>query len=128
LYRAIELRGQVAFEAALGTSTSKVPPAHVPEALRDEYQRRYGDPESALLRLPLAATYRVLDALGDAAGVLFRQRKQDFDQLLEARNASILAHGLVPLGAERAQRLLDLVLALMPPDLVERPRFPRLQW
>jgi CRISPR-associated protein (TIGR02710 family) len=127
LYRAVELRGQVAFEAACGTSTSKVDPAKVPESLREEYQRRYRDPGTGMLRLPLFATYRLLDAIGDPVGAGFRQRKTELDQLLDARNASILAHGLVPLDAQRAQHLRDVVGMLVPPDL-ERPQFPRLPW
>jgi CRISPR-associated protein (TIGR02710 family) len=127
LYRAVELRGQVAFESAIGTSTSKVAPAQLPETLRDEYQARYGDRGSELLRLPLFATYRVLDVIGDPTGVIFRDQRKNLDELLEARNTSILAHGLRPLSADRAQRMLDVARRFLPSDL-ELPRFPRLPW
>jgi len=55
------------------------------------------------------------------------ERQQEINQLLGARNASILAHGLVPLSEEKARHMLELTLALLPADLF-RPQFPRLPW
>jgi len=127
LYRAIEMRGQVAFEAAFGVLTNKVRAVNLPEPIRDDYVARYRDAERDVLKLPLEATYRALGAANDPVGLAFAERYDEIRQLQGARNDSILAHGLQPLGEERARRMLEVALAFLP-DGVHRPRFPQLPW
>lgn len=127
LYRAVEMVGQVRFEQVLGVSTSKVPTSQVPESLRDEYVRRYWDEKSGYLKIGLAAAYQVLIVIGDPIGAKYVERQKKLEQLLGARNGSILAHGLVPLSEERARQMLEVALTLLPSEL-PRPRFPRLPW
>lgn len=127
LYRAIEMRGQVAFEAAIGAPTNKVRSEQLPEKIRAEYTQRYRDVDKDVLKLPLEATYRVLHAANDPLGLAFVERYDEIRQLQGARNDSILAHGLQPLGEERARRMLDVALSFLPAG-VQRPRFPRLPW
>ncbi|MCK6556853.1 TIGR02710 family CRISPR-associated CARF protein [Candidatus Binatia bacterium] len=127
LYRAIEMRGQIAFEAEFAHPTNKVPPTVLPERVRAEYVSRYAAADKGLLKLPLEATYRALAAVDDAVGKEFVARYEEVSQLQGARNDSILAHGIQPMGKERAARMLDLTLAFLP-STVHRPEFPRLPW
>ncbi len=126
LYRALEMQGQIALMQRWGVSTSEVPPAQIPEDLRQEYQERYLDRETGRLKLPLMATFRLLHALHDPAGEGFKQREEDFRKLLSARNASILAHGSTPVSENAFTRLRDLLREAL--DLRETITFPQLRF
>jgi CRISPR-associated protein (TIGR02710 family) len=123
LYRAVEIVGQAAFEAAFGVPNGKVPSEIIPQELREEFTAKYGD--GSLLKLPLTATFRTLMSVGDAAGRRFGEHQEELRKVLDARNYSVLAHGLRPLAKETAARLRDIVCSFLPSD-ARRPAFPKL--
>ena len=86
--------------------------------------RRYRDEKDQKIKLPLEATYRVLQEKESEAGRRFFQDQGRFSNLQQARNHSILAHGMIPLEEKRVKELLEFVIALMP--LQDEPRFPKL--
>lgn len=104
-----------------------MPLAQVPSALRDEFARRYGEPGSDLLKLPLYAAYRLLDALGDPLGQRSAAAEEQLQGLLAARNNSILAHGLGPLDERAYESLLATLLEVLGLSRAELPHFPRLE-
>jgi CRISPR-associated protein (TIGR02710 family) len=126
LYRALELWGQIAFEHAVGTPNASVPVGRLPPSLREEYALRYRRAEGTVA-LPLTATFRVLAELGDDVGSRFLAQESNLKKILDARNHSILAHGLRPITREQAARFRKIVTEFLPADL-PIPRFPRLPW
>jgi len=123
LYRALELGGQVAVQRTLGCGTDKVPLDQVPLSLRDEYRQRY-EQQSNFVQLPLHATYRLLDALGQPEGNQFASRAEEFKKIQSARNGSWLAHGLSPCRDETYGALSLLVREIL--AIEEGPSFPKL--
>jgi CRISPR-associated protein (TIGR02710 family) len=125
LYRALEMVGQIAAEESLGVSTSDFPEEKIPESLREEYCLRYRDRDSGKIKIPLEATFRLLEARGHPAGQQFFARHSDFRKILSARNQSILAHGLQPVMASSYGSLRDLICQAF--DLQETVPFPQLR-
>jgi len=109
LYRALELYGQICFEKQIGCSNDRVKPAKIPQELRDEFIRKYGEPHHEILKLPLQATFTVLRAVGHDAGQRFFDFLEEIKNIQSARNKSILAHGVQPVSAHAAQSILDTV-------------------
>lgn len=124
LYRLVEMIGQIEIQRLCGAKTDNFPREEVPEALREEYEHRYRD-EKGKLKLPLEATYRVLSERGNDTGQRFFQDRGRFSNLQQARNLSILAHGVTPIEEGRVRELLKFVSSLMP--LQDEPRFPKLK-
>lgn len=125
LYRATEMIAQVRFHAPpLTCSTGEVPPERIPARLRDEYRMKYLDPGTGKLRLPLYAAFRVLQAIGSTEADTFFRREADFDNLLSARNGSLLAHGVSPVRPETYQRFRALLRESF--EIAEPPAFPQL--
>ena len=109
IYRALELYGQICFEKKIGCSNDKVKPAKIPQELRDEFIRKYRDPQSDMMKLPLQATFTVLCAVGHEAGEKFFKYEDKIKNIQSARNKSILAHGAQPVSEHAAQSILDTV-------------------
>lgn len=125
LYRATELVAQAAFlRPPLSCPTGAVPVDRLPATLREEYAARYGNRRGGALKLPLRAAFRVLREVGAAEGEAFFAREQEFEALLAARNASLLAHGFSPVLPETFERFRALVSQCFPAG--EPPAFPRL--
>lgn len=115
LYRALELRGQIALrEPPLEIeSASSVPIEKVPERLREEFARRYGDAEAGRLKIGLAAVYTLLAESGHPLGAAYFANEKELSRILHARNQSILAHGLIPLSEEHYKRLSEVMRSQM---------------
>jgi CRISPR-associated protein (TIGR02710 family) len=124
LYRLVEMTGQIEIQRLCGAKTDDFPLEEIPESLRQEFERRYRD-ENGKIKLPLEATYRVLSERGSDTGQRFFQDRGRFSNLQQARNHSILAHGVMPIEEGRVRELLEFVSSLMP--LQDEPRFPKLQ-
>jgi CRISPR-associated protein (TIGR02710 family) len=125
LYRATEMVAQVAFlRPPLACLTDAVPPDRVPAALREEYRGRYFEPKTGTLKLPLYAAFRALQEVGAAEGQAFFAREEDFNNLLAARNGSVLAHGFSAIQRETFERFRALVGQCF--GVGEPPAFPRL--
>ena len=124
LYSAIERRAQVLLLDGYKIDTSGVMPEQIPDALRDEYQERYCGRDGAI-QIPLMAAYRLLAALGDPSGqkVIADDRLKD---LLAARNDSILAHGISPIGPDTYQKLYQIALDLADVTEADLPQVPEL--
>jgi CRISPR-associated protein (TIGR02710 family) len=126
LYRALEMVGQIEFEKETGCSTSDAAPYKLPERLREEYARLYGSGHDGKLKIPLFPTFRVLREINSPVGQKFEQNKDDLRNLLNARNGSILAHGVVPIARKTYEQFEKVILDLF----VDKPliEFPSLRW
>jgi len=123
LYRATEMVAQVRFlEKPLECETDKVPPERVPESLREDFCQRYLDPTTRKLRLSLSAAYRILKAIGASEGDAFFAREEAIGKLLNARNYSLLAHGVTPVKAETYHKFKTLISEIFGVDDI--PGFP----
>lgn len=109
LYRALEMQAQLAFFQKTGLSTSEVPFSAVPEDLRDEYCRFYKDSEKNVLKIPLYGVFRLLEKLDDPVGRQFFASEKEFLRILNARNNSILAHGMQPVKPSTYESLDGLI-------------------
>ena len=87
IYRALELYGQAFFEEVAGCSNSKVKPDLIPEKLRQEFVRKYLDPGSRLLKLPLTATFIYLNAMGHDAGARYFEREKELKNITSNRKS-----------------------------------------
>jgi CRISPR-associated protein (TIGR02710 family) len=129
LYRAIEAMAQTRLRLEHGVAdTSKVPVDVLPEPLRTEKVSAGETP----VKLALQDAYSLLQAKGDPLGGAFAERRLNDREKsnLQARNASILAHGFEPVGEKVYRNLLADALALAEAAGVSRtqlPQFPRLR-
>jgi len=94
IYRALEMYGQIVFKEISGCSNDKVKPEMIPEEFKEKFIRKFRDPRSSHLKLPLTATFEYLQAKGHSAGVRFFERKKEIKNIQSNRNDSILAHGI----------------------------------
>jgi len=94
IYRALEMYGQIVFQEISECSNDKVKPEMIPEELKEKFIRKFRDPRSSHLKLPLTATFEYLQAKGHSAGVRFFERKKEIKNIQSNRNDSILAHGI----------------------------------
>jgi CRISPR-associated protein (TIGR02710 family) len=124
LYSCLERGAKFRLQRQYGISTDAVKPEQLPEALRAEFELKYRDPRDGQIKLPLMASYRLLDALGDDLGQRFMAQQQEIFHLLSLRNLSPLGHGENPVGSEGYRRFRDLLLALLGIDAQQLPRFP----
>lgn len=125
LYRLVEMVGQVEVKRMYGAETGNFPLESIPESLREEFQRRYHEEKDQKIKLPLEATYRLLREQGSEVGQRFFQDRGRFSNLQQARNQSILAHGVTPIDEQRVQELCNFVSKLIPQQ--EEPQFPKLR-
>lgn len=109
VYRALELYGQICFEEAAGCSNSSVEPEKIPEAIREDFARRYKDKESGFLKLPLQATFQYLEACNHDVGHRFFGMLEKIKNVQSNRNESILAHGLSPIGDHAVESIFQTV-------------------
>lgn len=108
LYRATELMAQIRL-ARLDPpipKTSGVPLERVPQPLRDGWAARAGEDGTLMVGLHMAC--ELLAALGDEFGQWFLGNRR-LQGAVTARNASILAHDLVPVGEQVARTLYGIV-------------------
>jgi CRISPR-associated protein (TIGR02710 family) len=109
IYRALELYGQILFERAAGCSNGSATRDRIPSALREEFVHKYADAQTGLLKLPLQATFRCLEEMGEEAGRRFFSQIKAIKSIQSARNQSILAHGIQPVTEKAALTILDTV-------------------
>lgn len=118
LYRSAEAMAQCCL-AELGIPESKrVPLQKVPEPLRTEWSGRADD---GSLQLGLQDAYRLLHALGHGRAAKFYELglgERDRSPL-NARNQSILAHGVQPVSTGALELLTSAVKELIAPHSVE---------
>ena len=97
--------------------------------------QRQDDLNKGLIKLGLSKDYDLLADLDDELGKKFMEDSKEAEKLqnlLNARNSSILAHGLEPVGKKAAKELFDAVKVyakiVLPEldELMEEARFPKL--
>jgi CRISPR-associated protein (TIGR02710 family) len=131
LYRAAELIAQIAL-APLGINTSNLLAKDVPDELRHlfpEFSR-----SQRAISVGLDKSYRLLEALGDERAKLYLENKK-LRNLLKARNASILAHGITPVnkvtGHDLRAEIGALAQAFVPDlekhQLIAKATFPAIR-
>lgn len=124
IYRALELYGQIAFCEITRVSNDKVAADVIPDSLRAEFTRKYQDPKSKLLKLPLEATFLFLHAKDHEAGKRYFQRHDEIKKVQNKRNYSILAHGIKPVNEKAIETIFHTVADLV--DFTEQYDFPQL--
>lgn len=97
--------------------------------------QRQDDLNKGLIKLGLSKDYDLLADLDDELGKKFMEDSKEAEKLqnlLNARNSSILAHGLEPVEKDTAKELFDAVKVyakiVLPEldELMEEARFPKL--
>jgi len=125
IYRAIEALAQFRLGFKYGIKTSDVRPEQIPESLREEYVRRYIDEKTSKIRLPLFASYNLLEKRGDELGKsFFAQYENKLRSVLDQRNRSILAHGFDSLKQDTFQKMYEAVLEFAGIEESQIPAFP----
>jgi len=135
LYRIIELIGQSVLRTRYEINSSDVDVWQLKtlgklEKKTIEKYEKLRD-EGGKIKLPLRKDFELLQDLGDEVGKKFLEDKKMQD-LLSRRNNSILAHGLVPVKREDAERMFESVreyVELVVEDaegLMRESEFPKL--
>ena len=135
LYRIIELIGQSVLRTRYEINSSDVDVWQLEtlgklEKNTIEKYEKLRD-EEGKIKLPLRKDFELLQDLGDEVGKKFLEDKKMQD-LLSKRNNSILAHGLVPVKREDAERMFESVreyVELVVEDakgLMRKSEFPKL--
>jgi len=118
LYRACEMIAQIRLFRKYQIRTGDADPTLLPENIRGPYAERKSRLGDHKLKLGLDEAYELLFLLDDPVGRKYAelgggwQRKGDLLSALQSRNGSLLAHGVVPIGEEKAKKLHELVTAL----------------
>ncbi|HDP25162.1 MAG TPA: TIGR02710 family CRISPR-associated protein [Deltaproteobacteria bacterium] len=126
IYRALELHGQIRFSQVIGCTNDKVPADKIPASIRHEFSRKYMDPKSRKLKLPLQATFQVLHMLGDESGKKFFTKQEEIRNIQSSRNFSILAHGINPVSKYTAESIFKTVAEFVDfKDVLDFPSLPQ---
>lgn len=124
IYRAMEVIAQTELRDH-GIDASNVKEEAIPESLRKEFLARYQEKNDGKIRIPLYASFRLLEGLeSKMASRFFRMYEKRIKSLLDVRNSSILAHGFKPIEAPTFENLWGAVLEFSETDEEQIPRFP----
>ncbi len=96
LYRAVEMLAQGRLDRGYGIDTSQVDVHKIPESSRREYVNAKAP--DGKIKIGLHQAYQLLRDLRDPLGSLFSEQQNQLGNALAKRNASILAHGVLPIG------------------------------
>lgn len=127
LYRATEFLAQYQLWTQYGLDIGDLKVEKLPLPLQDEYESKQD--RDGKVKLSLREGYTLLEALGDPLGGYSERLRGP----LEARNMSILAHGLEPVGERTYQALaeeVERVIEEVAPEalrLRQEGLFPRLR-
>lgn len=126
LYSAIEKCAKVALWTRHGIDNSHVTQEQLPESLREEW-RSLAD-EEGVARVGLEKSYQLLAALGDPLGRAFMEQGESLKKTLQSRNESLLAHGYVPIGKDKYEKLMTAALEFLKADERSLPTFLYIDW
>lgn len=126
LYSAIEKCAKCALWARHGIDNGHVQPEQVPASLQEEWLSSLEADGTA--RVGLEKSFQLLAALDDPLGKDFLASRHDLKKVLEYRNNSLLAHGYVPIGKDKYEKLLAVALNFLRTDTAGLPVFPRIDW
>lgn len=125
LYRVTEMLAQLYLKEGFNIDTSKVDTNQIPKEIRDEYVKKYLDPETKKLKIPLFASYNLLKYLNHEIGNKFIEQQDAFKKILNARNSSYLAHGFDSSKEETYIKFKETILELSGIRNDEIPEFPK---
>lgn len=127
LYSCLERGARFRLHRQYGVSTEDVMADQIPEPLQGEFTQKYVDTPDGKIKLPLFASYRLLDALSDELGQRFMAWHEEILRLLSLRNLSPLGHGEQPVGKKGYERFRAMVIELLGIEEGSLPRFAELQ-
>ncbi|MDD5703107.1 MAG: TIGR02710 family CRISPR-associated CARF protein [Dehalococcoidales bacterium] len=133
LYRVLEMIEQVEFKEKYNLDTARIPLsdkrilAAVLRIGNSFHKEKYFGNQSDTLKLPCAASYQMLAALDSELGKKYLAVSSQLEDLLSARNNSILAHGQNPLDKDTFEKFWQLILQFSRINLQDLPQFPRLE-
>lgn len=124
LYRALEMQAQVAFVEKFGCSTSRFPISRLPDCTREvRFNRRHPDD---VCDIGARKAYQILADIDHPVGAGYFRFENEFKDLLNRRNESILAHGTVPVEQSDFERLYDYICRAF--DFRPELALPRLEF
>lgn len=123
---AIEKCAKAALWARHGIDNGHVAREQVPESLREEWGPLAD--ANGVIRVGLERSYQLLAALGDPLGKAFVEQGEGLKKALQARNESLLAHGYVPIGMDKYEKLMAAALEFLKTDPGSLPAFPQIDW
>jgi CRISPR-associated protein (TIGR02710 family) len=128
LYRAMEVLGQIELRDVFGIDTSDVKAEAIPESLREEFFIKYQTQDDQKIKIPLYASYQLLNELGSKLAVeFFNSYEKEIRSLLNIRNYSILAHGFNPVDQKTFEKLFDSIMKFSETKEQDLPKFPALR-
>lgn len=132
LYRALEMLAQMRMGArSPALDSSRLNLADLPKSLRAAYAPMASD--DGVIHLGLRQDYELLQALDDPLGQVYGAHAPRLLQALGHRNASILAHGTVPVTAQAWREMHTTAVAFIDAGLealqasCTLPQFPHAQ-
>lgn len=118
--------GQVAASEfrVLIENAGDVPIERIPEEeITEEIVEKFSD--SGKIKISLLGLFKLLKAASHIAGDRFYENENRFLGLLEARNSSILAHGIKPISESTYQTFFSMVTGFLElDDLIKMAKFP----
>lgn len=131
IYRAIEKRAQIEL-IKYGLDASNIDLNLVPQRIRNEIKEKHTDQQTNKIKVPLYASYKILQAKEEEKGLssighkFFDQYKSIIRPLLDLRNNSIIIHGKNSLTEEKYQTAWNYCLRFLEISDDSLPRFPEL--
>ena len=133
LYRSLEYIAQVRLEKEYGQTSSNIDLKKLENyKLKPEYMMGLENKsQNGIIKLALREDYRLLNELGDDLGQYFEKNEKIYRNILNERNASILAHGTTPTTKEKYEDFEQLVLQMaerLTPNIetfLEKTKFPK---
>lgn len=108
LYSLLEKAAKITLACEYGLNTSNIPPNTLPQKFMEDSPPILN--HSGNMQLPLFRSFQLLAYLEHPLGLRFMAQKEELEELLQARNFSMLAHGFEPVSEETCVRLRILVL------------------
>ena len=125
LYSVLEKAAKITLLSDYEVDTSALRPEQLPKPILASLSPLMGHDGS--LQLPLFRAYQLLADLGHPLGLRFMEHKQQLNQLLHARNFSLLAHGFAPISEENCTQLQKIIFAFLNIAESNLPVFPKIK-
>lgn len=133
LYRSLEYIAQVKLEKEYGQISSNIDINKLKNyKLKPEYMDNLETrKQNGKIKLGLREDYRLLKELKDELGEYYYSKENIYQDILNERNDSILAHGTTPTSKEKYEKFEELVLEMaerLTPDIeifLEKTKFPK---
>lgn len=127
LYRLVEMLAQNKLLNNYGIDPSDVKTKQIPDKVRADFIAFYKNHRNNKIGIPQTAAYRLLDALGDELGRVFKIKEAEFMKIQFSRNYSYLAHGFDSSRGKTYLNLRDFVVSLKMFNISDAPVFPKME-